>query len=70
MRSLEPADPTAQTGERIGLLSCPSDADSPLWPRPGTELTIDLNATSLELPVVGGKYLFRRATGNQKIRAF
>ena len=31
-----------------------SDRDFTLWPPPGTELTVDLDATSLELPVVGG----------------
>jgi X-Pro dipeptidyl-peptidase len=27
-------------------------------PKPGTRLTIDLNGTSLTLPVVGGKAVF------------
>jgi X-Pro dipeptidyl-peptidase len=31
-----------------------SDANFTLHPTPGTELTIDLNGTSLSLPVVGG----------------
>ena len=31
-----------------------SDRDFTLWPEPGTELTIDLDGTSLELPIVGG----------------
>jgi X-Pro dipeptidyl-peptidase len=31
-----------------------SDREFTLWPEPGTELTVDLDATSLELPVVGG----------------
>jgi X-Pro dipeptidyl-peptidase len=31
-----------------------SDAEFTLWPEPGTELTIDLDATSISLPVVGG----------------
>ena len=34
-----------------------------LWPQPGTELTIDLDGTSVRLPVVGGLPAFGRATG-------
>jgi X-Pro dipeptidyl-peptidase len=36
-----------------------SDREFTLWPPPGTELTVDLDATSLELPVVGGAGAFR-----------
>ncbi len=67
---LQPDDQIIATGQRIGLMIFSSDRDFTLWPQPGTELTIDLDATSLELPVVGGKYVFRRATGNQRIKAF
>ena len=31
-----------------------SDRDFTLWPSPGTELTLDLDGSWLELPVVGG----------------
>ncbi len=40
-----------------------SDRDFTLWPKPGTELTIDLARTSLRLPVVGGPAAFSRAIG-------
>ena len=40
-----------------------SDRDFTLWPKPGTELTIDLDGTTLQLPVVGGAAAFARATG-------
>jgi X-Pro dipeptidyl-peptidase len=43
-----------------------SDRDFTLWPEPGTELTIDLDATSIEMPVVGGADAFRRATGQDR----
>ena len=33
-----------------------------LWPEPGTELTLDLDGTSLVLPVVGGSQAWSRAT--------
>ena len=42
-----------------------SDRDFTLWPKPGTELTIDLDATSLTLPVVGGSGVFAKATNCQ-----
>ncbi len=32
-----------------------SDRDFTLWPKAGTELSIDVNQTRLMLPVVGGK---------------
>jgi X-Pro dipeptidyl-peptidase len=39
-----------------------SDRDFTLWPKPGTELTVDLDATSIRIPVVGGAAAYRRAT--------
>ena len=38
-----------------------SDRDFTLWPKPGTELTVDLDGTSLQMPVVGGAAAFGRA---------
>ena len=40
-----------------------SDRDFTLWPQPGTELTIDLDASSITLPVVGGSAAVARAFG-------
>jgi X-Pro dipeptidyl-peptidase len=40
-----------------------SDREFTLRPPPGTELTVDLDATSVELPVVGGQEKMRRALG-------
>lgn len=51
---LQPDDQVIQEGEQIGLMIFSSDRDFTLWPEPGTELTIDLDETSLSLPVVGG----------------
>ena len=31
-----------------------SDREYTLWPRPGTELSVDLGGTSVVLPIVGG----------------
>ena len=52
---LEPDDQVIRAGQQIGLMIFSSDRDFTLWPEPGTELTIDLDGTSLELPIVGGK---------------
>jgi X-Pro dipeptidyl-peptidase len=38
-----------------------SDANFTLHPNPGTELTIDLDGTSISLPVVGGANALRSA---------
>jgi len=60
---LQPDDQVIPAGERIGLMVFSSDRDFTLWPEPGTELTLDLDATTIALPVVGGPEAFGRATG-------
>jgi X-Pro dipeptidyl-peptidase len=62
---LQPDDQIIPAGKRIGLMIFSSDRDFTLWPQPGTELTVDLNGTSLTLPIVGGAATLRRATGGQ-----
>jgi X-Pro dipeptidyl-peptidase len=52
---LQPDDQIIPAGARIGLMIFSSDRDFTLWPKPGTELTIDLDRTSLRLPVVSGR---------------
>ncbi len=52
---LQPDDQIIPAGQRIGWMIFSSDRDFTLWPEPGTELTIDLDSTSLTLPIVGGK---------------
>lgn len=51
---LEPDDQIIPAGKQIGLMIFSSDREFTLWPDPGTRLTVDLNGTSLTLPVVGG----------------
>ena len=58
---LQPDDQIIPAGQRLGLMIFSSDRDFTLWPEAGTKLTVDLDATSLELPIVGGKPAFRRA---------
>lgn len=51
---LEPDDQIIPVGQQIGLMIFSSDRDFTLWPGAGTELTVDLEGTVLELPIVGG----------------
>ncbi len=51
---LQPDDQIIPAGKRIGLMIMSSDKDFTLWPAAGTELTVDLDHTKLQLPVVGG----------------
>jgi X-Pro dipeptidyl-peptidase len=51
---LQPDDQIIKAGQQIGLMIFSSDKEYTLHPKPGTELTIDLDGTSLMLPVVGG----------------
>jgi X-Pro dipeptidyl-peptidase len=55
---LQPDDQIIAKGQRIGLMIFSSDKDFTLWPTPGTKLTVDLDATLLALPVVGGPGAF------------
>jgi X-Pro dipeptidyl-peptidase len=52
--ALQPDDQILEAGQRLGLLVFSSNREFTLWPRPGTALTVDLDATSRGLPVVGG----------------
>ncbi|TWT75868.1 Xaa-Pro dipeptidyl-peptidase [Posidoniimonas polymericola] len=58
---LQPDDQVIPAEQQIGLMIFSSDQDFTLWPKPGAELTVDLDATSLTLPVVDGKKGWRRA---------
>ena len=63
---LQPDDQIIPAGRRIGLMIFSSDRDFTLWPQPGTQLTVDVDATTLALPVVGGSAALRRAFGAQR----
>ncbi|MGE3175098.1 MAG: Xaa-Pro dipeptidyl-peptidase [Planctomycetota bacterium] len=58
---LEPDDQVIPKGARIGLMVFASDRDFTLWPKPGTELTLDLAGCALHLPVVGGEAAWKTA---------
>ena len=59
--TLQPDDQVIQVGAKIGLMIFSSDRDFTLWPPAGTQLTVDLDNTSFELPVVGSKEAFEKA---------
>jgi X-Pro dipeptidyl-peptidase len=58
---LEPDDEQIPPGQRIAIMIMSSDREFTLWPSPGTELTVDLDGSVLELPVVGGQEAWERA---------
>ena len=58
---LQPDDQIIKAGQQIGLMIMSSDKDFTLWPQPGTELTVDLDATTISLPIVGGISTFNKA---------
>lgn len=51
---LQPDDQIIPAGKRIALMIMSSDRDFTLWPAAGTELTVDLDNTTIQLPIVGG----------------
>jgi len=51
----QPDDQVIPAGQKIGLMIFSSDRNFTLRPEPGTELTVDLDGTSITIPVVGGK---------------
>lgn len=58
---LQPDDQVIPGGQQIGLMIFSSDPEFTIWPKAGTELTVDLDSTVLTLPVVGGKKGFEEA---------
>jgi X-Pro dipeptidyl-peptidase len=52
---LQPDDQVIPAGQKIGLMIMSSDREFTLWPAPGSELEVDLGATSIEIPIVGGR---------------
>jgi len=58
---LQPDDQVIPAGQQIGLMIFSSDRDYTLRPDPGTELTVQLGATHITLPVVGGAEAYAKA---------
>jgi X-Pro dipeptidyl-peptidase len=61
-----PDDQVIRKGQQICLMIFSSDKEFTLWPSPGTELIIDVNATSITLPIVGGVQVFENAVKNKR----
>ena len=59
---LQPDDQIIPAGQKIGLMIFSSDREFTLWPDAGTKLMVDLDGTSIEMPVVGGVEAFKAAT--------
>jgi len=51
---LEPADEFVPAGKRLAVMVMSSDREFTLWPKAGTELTVDLAHSSFTIPIVGG----------------
>ena len=62
---LQPDDQHILPGEQLALMIFSSDVNFTLHPDPGTELTVDLDGTSITLPIVGGAGALRRAAVTQ-----
>ncbi len=58
---LQPDDQIIPAGTQIGLMIYSSDREFTIRPQPGTQLTVDLAGTSLELPIVGGEDAWKDA---------
>lgn len=61
---LQPDDEFVPAGKRLGVMIMSSDREFTLWPRAGTELTVDLAHSKFLIPIVGG----RNALGNAGVR--
>lgn len=60
---LIPDDQIIPAGQQIGLMIFSSDNKFTLLPEPGTILTIDLDETNIEIPVVGGNNAYKQVLG-------
>lgn len=58
---LQPDDQIIPAGKRIALMILSSDRDFTLWPKAGTKLTVDLEATKISVPLVGGAAAYEKA---------
>ena len=59
--NLQPDDQIIKAGQQIGLVIFSSDKEFTIHPKPGTELTVDLDKTSITLPIVGGLDALKKA---------
>jgi X-Pro dipeptidyl-peptidase len=60
---LQPDDEFVPAGKQLAVMIMSSDREFTLWPRAGTELTIDLAHSSFSIPIVGGTGALSKAGG-------
>lgn len=60
--NLQPDDQIIKAGQQIGFMIFSSDQEFTLHPKAGTELLIELDKTTLTLPIVQGKEAYIKAT--------
>jgi X-Pro dipeptidyl-peptidase len=58
---LQPDDEFVPAGKQLAVMIMSSDREFTLWPRAGTELTVDLAHSSFSIPVVGGAAAIAKA---------
>lgn len=58
---LQPDDEFVPAGKRLAVMIMSSDREFTLWPRAGTELTVDLAHSSFSIPIVGGVTALNKA---------
>jgi X-Pro dipeptidyl-peptidase len=61
---LQPDDQVIRAGKQIALMIFSSDKEFTIWPNPGTQLSVDLKATSITIPIVGGVEAYTKAVTN------
>jgi X-Pro dipeptidyl-peptidase len=58
---LQPDDQFILPGQQLGVMILSSDIGFTLHPQAGTEITVDLDGTSISLPIVGGEKALKAA---------
>jgi X-Pro dipeptidyl-peptidase len=58
---LQPDDEFVPAGKRLAVMIMSSDREFTLWPKAGTELSVDLTHSSFSIPIVGGRTALTRA---------
>ena len=61
---LQPKDIVVPAGRRLAVMILSSDFEHTLRPAPGTQLTLDTAASSVQLPIVGGGPALSAADGD------
>ncbi len=63
---LQPDDQIIKPGQQLALMILSSDIGFTLHPSPGTEMTVDLDGTSISIPVLGGAAALQKALGESR----